>query len=239
VNVPTLIAQAPLADRPDAGSLIVMTEVEGTLLADVDQPAERCLRPLIGEVRKVHGVTTTAGAGPVLAVERGERRSWPDYLADVLTGADPEFRWSEIARHPEVDGGLLAAELDAAMVRVGQLVFPATLSLLHGDLNPYNVFVRNGEIAGIIDWSYARYGDPLFDFARLRMNPFVRANPSAVQIYRSELNLTPDEERCEAFYYVVNLLEYVNWYFLYGEIARVNEQLTLLATEMERGVLAN
>jgi aminoglycoside phosphotransferase (APT) family kinase protein len=239
VNVPTLIAQAPLADRPDAGSLIVMTEVAGTLLADVDQPAERYLRPLIEQMRNVHAVTTTAGAGPVLAVEHGARQSWRDYLVYVLTGQDPEFRWSEIARHPAVDGGLLTRALDAAVVRARELSFPATLSLLHGDLNPYNVFVHDGEISGIIDWSYARYGDPLFDFARLRMNPFVRANPSAVQVYRAELSLTPDSERREAFYYVVNLLEYGNWYFLYGELARVTEQLTLIATEMECGVLAN
>ena len=197
--------------------------MEGTLLADVDQHAERHLGPLIDQIRKVHGVTTTAGAGPVLAVERGERQSWQDYLADVLTGAGSGVPLVGDRASPEVHEGLLDAALDAAVVRVQELTFPATLSLLHGDLNPSNVFVRDGEITGIIDWNYARYGDPLFDFARLRMNPFVRANPSAVQIYRAEAStLTLDQERREAFYYVVNLLEYVNWYFLYGQIARVD-----------------
>jgi aminoglycoside phosphotransferase (APT) family kinase protein len=238
VNVPRLVAQAPLEDHPDAGSLIVMAAVDGVLLADVDQHAERYLRPLIDEMRKVHAVTTTSGAGPVLAVERGARLSWRDYLMAVLTGQDPEFRWSQIARHPKVDGGLLSRALDAAVTRARELVFPTTLSLLHGDLNPYNVFVRDGEITGIIDWSYARYGDPLFDFARLRMNPFVRTNPAAVQEYRAHLNLSAEEATREAFYYVVNLLEYVNWYFLYGELARVREQLALVAAEMERGGLA-
>jgi hygromycin-B 4-O-kinase len=239
VNVPTLVAQAPLADHPDAGSLIVMTAVDGVLLADVDQHAELYLRPLIDDMRKVHAVTTTAGAGPVLAVERGARLSWRDYLMTVLTGHDPEFRWAEIARHPEVDGGLLSRALDAAVTRARELVFPTTLSLLHGDLNPYNVFVRDGEITGIIDWSYARYGDPLFDFARLRMNPFVRANPAAVQEYRAYLNLSAEEATREAFYYLVNLLEYVNWYFLYGQLGRVEEQIMLIATEMKRDGLAN
>ena len=237
VNVPRLIVQAPLEDHPDAGSLIVMTAVDGTLLADVDQHAERYLRPLIDEMRKVHAVTTTAGAGPVLAVERGARLSWRDYLMAVLTGHDPEFRWAEITRHPEVDAGLLSRALDTVVMRAQELVFPTTLSLLHGDLNPYNIFVRDGEITGIIDWSYARYGDPLFDFARLRMNPFVRSNPAAVQEYRAHLNLSAEEASREAFYYVVNLLEYVNWYFLYGDLLRVREQLTLIEVEMERGGL--
>lgn len=156
----------------------------------------------------------------------------------MLTGQDPEFQWSEIARHPDVDDGLLTAALDATVGRAQDLIFPPTLSLLHGDLNPYNVFVRDGEITGIIDWSYARYGDPLFDFARLRMNPFVRANPSAVQEYCAHLNLSAEEARREAFYYLVNLLEYVNWYFLQGELGRVCEQLTLIEAEMERGGFA-
>jgi aminoglycoside phosphotransferase (APT) family kinase protein len=238
VNVPTLIAQAPLEDHPQAGSLIVMTAVDGTLLADVDQHAECYLRPLIDEVRKVHAVTTAAGAGPVLAVERGARLSWRDYLVSVLTGQDPEFRWAEIARHSKVDGGLLSRALGAAVMRARELVFPTTLSLLHGDLNPSNVFVRDGEITGIIDWSYARYGDPLFDFARLRMNRFVRANPSVVQEYHEHLSLSAEEATREAFYYLVNLLEYVNWYFLDGELARVHEQLTLIAAEMESGGFA-
>jgi aminoglycoside phosphotransferase (APT) family kinase protein len=237
VRVPTLIAQAPLQHDPEAGSLMVMTAVEGTLLADVEQHAERYLRPLIDQMRKVHAVTTTAGAGPVLAVERGARQSWRDYLMSMLTGQDPEFQWAEIARHAEVEGGLFRAALDAAVVRTQELVFPEMLSLLHGDVNPYNVFVRDDEISGIIDWSYARYGDPLFDFARLRMNPFVRGNPSALREYSAQLNLSPDETRREAFYYVVNLLEYVNWYFLQGQLGRVQEQITLIAAEMERGSL--
>jgi aminoglycoside phosphotransferase (APT) family kinase protein len=235
--VPALIAQAPLADHPEAGSLIVMTAVEGILLADIPQAPERYLRPLIDEMRKVHEVTAMVGAGPVLEVERGSRHSWRDYLLQVLTGQNPEFRWLEIARHPEIDGDLFSRALDAAVAQAQELDFPTTLNLLHGDLNPYNVFVRGGEITGIIDWSYARYGDPLYDFARLRMNPFVRGNPSAMHEYRSLLNLSPDEARREAFYYVVNLLEYVNWYFLYGELAQSKEQISLIAAEMERGRL--
>ncbi len=238
VRVPHLITQATLQHNPEAGSLIVMTAADGILLADIDDHPERYLRPLVEQMQNVHAVTTTAGAGPVLAVERGVRQSWRDYLVRMLTGQDPEFRWSEIAHYPGVDGELLRAALDAAVVRAQELNFPSPLSLLHGDLNPYNVFVRENQITGIIDWSYARYGDPLFDFARLRMNPFVRRKSAAMDEYRAALNLSPDESKREAFYYAVNLLEYVNWYFLYGELARVAEQLSLIAAEMEGGGLA-
>lgn len=233
IKAPELIAQAPLYGQANTGTLIVMTEAEGSLLADVDRDANRYLRPLIAEMRKVHAVRTAAGAGPVLAVERGSRSSWREYLVSVLTGGDREFRWSEIGRHPTVDRQLLVSALATLAKKAQSLDFPPRLALLHGDLNPYNVFVQDGEIAGIIDWSYARYGDPLFDFARLRMNPLIRASSSAIEEYQALLNLNAEESRREAFYYCFNLLEYVNWYFLQGELARVKEQFDLIRTELK------
>lgn len=40
-------------------------------------------------------------------------------------------------------------------------------SLLHGDLSYNNIIVKNGELAGIIDWEDALFGDPIFDLANL------------------------------------------------------------------------
>src|SRR5215212_10433788 len=95
IHVPALIAQAPLEYNPEAGSLIVMTAVDGVLLADVDDHPERYLGSLIDQMRNVHAVTTSVGAGPVLAVEGGQGQSWRDYLVRMLTRQDPEFQWSE------------------------------------------------------------------------------------------------------------------------------------------------
>jgi aminoglycoside phosphotransferase (APT) family kinase protein len=211
--VPRLLGCKQL-DSPKRGYyLAVMSFVEGALLADVGAP-HRYLAPLISAMRRVHEVTTTQAAGPVLTVAGGSTRSWTDYLLDVLTGADPEFDWSAIARSPWVDAAVLRAALDLARERVKTLPPLPRLSLLHGDLNPYNLFVHGERIAGIIDWSYARFGDPLFDFARLRMNPFVRANPEAIGLYFSLLGLGADGLAREQTYYLFNLVEYVNWYVL-------------------------
>jgi aminoglycoside phosphotransferase (APT) family kinase protein len=105
---------------------------------------------------------------------------------------------------------------------------PPRLSLLHGDLNPYNVFVGNGQITGIIDWSYARFGDELFDYARLRMNPFIRASPEATAAYHALLTLSPAEQAREETYYLVNLIEYVNWYVLDERPEGVRELMGIL-----------
>lgn len=37
--------------------------------------------------------------------------------------------------------------------------------LVHGDLGPEHVLIRDGRVVGVIDWSDARVGDPALDFA--------------------------------------------------------------------------
>jgi aminoglycoside phosphotransferase (APT) family kinase protein len=45
-------------------------------------------------------------------------------------------------------------------------------ALLHGDLGPEHLLVRDGRLAGVIDWSDARLGDPALDYAWLLNGPF-------------------------------------------------------------------
>ena len=46
---------------------------------------------------------------------------------------------------------------------------PWTPAFIHGDLQVDHVFVADGEITGIIDWSEASQGDALFDLATLTL----------------------------------------------------------------------
>ena len=45
-------------------------------------------------------------------------------------------------------------------------------ALLHGDLGPEHLLVREGRLAGVIDWGDARVGDPALDYAWLLNGPF-------------------------------------------------------------------
>ena len=45
-------------------------------------------------------------------------------------------------------------------------------SLLHADLGPEHLLVRDGRLAGVIDWGDARVGDPALDYAWLINGPF-------------------------------------------------------------------
>jgi aminoglycoside phosphotransferase (APT) family kinase protein len=64
-----------------------------------------------------------------------------------------------------------------------------TPTLLHADLGPEHLLVRNGHLAGVIDWGDARIGDPALDYAWLINGPF------------AEWDIDPDVRRRARFYY--------------------------------------
>ena len=45
-------------------------------------------------------------------------------------------------------------------------------TLLHADLGPEHLLVREGRLVGVIDWGDARVGDPALDYAWLLNGPF-------------------------------------------------------------------
>lgn len=45
-------------------------------------------------------------------------------------------------------------------------------ALTHSDLGPTHLLVRDGKLAGVIDWGDARIGDPALDYAWLLNGPF-------------------------------------------------------------------
>jgi aminoglycoside phosphotransferase (APT) family kinase protein len=45
-------------------------------------------------------------------------------------------------------------------------------ALLHADLGPEHLIVRDGRLAGVIDWGDMRVGDPALDYAWLLNGPF-------------------------------------------------------------------
>ena len=45
-------------------------------------------------------------------------------------------------------------------------------AVLHADLGPTHLLVRDGRLAGVIDWGDARVGDPALDYAWLLNGPF-------------------------------------------------------------------
>jgi hypothetical protein len=92
VPVPTLLGHGSIEHDGEQYWLTIMTPAPGALLADIADMAEY-MQPLVSAVRDVHQVTTTKGAGLVLAVEEGKGQSWHKYLDSLLSGSHPDFHW--------------------------------------------------------------------------------------------------------------------------------------------------
>jgi aminoglycoside phosphotransferase len=69
-----------------------------------------------------------------------------------------------------VTTGVLPADLVARNRQVAEAVFrPYTPVFIHGDLQITHVFVDGDVVTGVLDWSEAGQGDPLYDLAILTL----------------------------------------------------------------------
>ncbi|MBC8040406.1 MAG: aminoglycoside phosphotransferase family protein, partial [Opitutaceae bacterium] len=70
----------------------------------------------------------------------------------------------------EINENLRESEIRAALAAYGANV-PRNRSVFrHGDFWPGNVIWQGGEIAAVIDWEEARFGDPLADLSICRLD---------------------------------------------------------------------
>jgi aminoglycoside phosphotransferase (APT) family kinase protein len=89
---------------------------------------------------------------------------WPGRSIDDLEARlDEECAWL-------VANDVLSVDVVARNRALAEAVLrPWTPAFIHGDLQLAHVFVEGDEVTGIIDWSEASCGDPLFDLATLTL----------------------------------------------------------------------
>jgi hygromycin-B 4-O-kinase len=106
-------------------------------------------------------VSMLDGFGAFATDGRGDFAHWRDYLAAI---ADPAvFEWAAVSHivSPETVQPLLE------IVRRLAPKCPDVARLVHGDFGSNNVLAAGGAITGVIDWSEAMLGDPLYDVANI------------------------------------------------------------------------
>jgi aminoglycoside phosphotransferase (APT) family kinase protein len=82
-------------------------------------------------------------------------------------------------RPARLDDALSEAEVRAALTRLWPPASRNEPALLHGDFWPGNTLWHGGELAAVIDWEDAGFGDPLADLAngRLEISMFLGVDP--------------------------------------------------------------
>jgi aminoglycoside phosphotransferase (APT) family kinase protein len=105
-----------------------------------------------------------AAGAAVRALHDAPLPPWPGRSVDELAARlDGECEWLLVNDVLPVDVIKRNRRLAEAALR------PWTPMFIHGDLQLTHVFVDDGEVTGIIDWSEASQGDALFDLASLTL----------------------------------------------------------------------
>ncbi|WP_054311149.1 phosphotransferase [Mesorhizobium sp. 1M-11] len=148
----------------DGHAYCVSRRAAGKTLQDLS-PAE--LPPVVARVDEVmraiaeaplHG---TEGFGRFDANGIGEHESWRGFLAAVADPRRHDWKGCE----PAVERRWVDRHLHLLGVLISQC--PETRGLVHGDFGSNNVLTDSLAITGVIDWSEALFGDPLYDVANI------------------------------------------------------------------------
>ncbi|MBN9221623.1 MAG: aminoglycoside phosphotransferase family protein [Mesorhizobium sp.] len=103
----------------------------------------------------------TDGFGPFDTAGSGGFGSWRDFLMSIDDRR--RYDWGAASRY---------ADTDRVKRIIGQMQTlaadcPEIRRLVHGDFGSNNVVTDQARITGVIDWSEAMFGDPLYDVANI------------------------------------------------------------------------
>lgn len=153
-------------------------EVEAMALAPVPTPEILWRRPPVLALARVRGRALGRLESPSSASARAWQAAgaavrqlhdaplppWPGRVVDELAmRLDEECAWLQTR-------GVLPADVVSRSRRRAEAVLrPWDAAFVHGDLQITHVFVDGDDVAGILDWSEAAPGDPLYDLATLTL----------------------------------------------------------------------
>jgi hygromycin-B 4-O-kinase len=101
------------------------------------------------------------GFGPFDPSGHGKYESWRDFLISI--GDEQRYDWPAIGHMVPYD------EISRLLEHLRRLVeqCPEMRALVHGDFGSNNLLTDGRQITGVIDWSEAAIGDPLYDVANI------------------------------------------------------------------------
>lgn len=150
---------------------------------------------------------------PGLLSKPNRGQSWQEMMLNIFSD---EFDWSEVASREGLDTDLILMSVEKMCEKISKTVFKgAEYSLLHTDFNQRNLFVnpQSHEIAGIIDWEDAMFGDSIYDFARVRMYLWhFDLGSEAIEEYYRFVDFTPEQKELEDLYWLSRVIQYLAWY---------------------------
>jgi aminoglycoside phosphotransferase (APT) family kinase protein len=178
----------------------------------VDQMS-RCIPSMVNNLKKIHEVKSDK-TGFLTEINKGS--SWKEVMLSKFTDASPDLDWKEIVTREGLDSKLLLDSVENIIKKIERTDFiDKDYSLLHTDFNQRNLFVNpdSDEIAAIIDWGETMFGDPIYDFARVRMYIWhFNLSDETLKKYYELLSFTLEQEQLEELYWLSRVIEYLAYY---------------------------
>lgn len=193
---------------------LVMEKIPYPLMEDVsDETKQVYIIPMLEALDEIHKVKSDFAG----SIDKNKKsQSWKKFLEYKYSGEHPWFDWGAIARRKGVDGRLITGLVATIKEEISSASLPEVgYSLLHTDFNQRNLFVdvENHKLAGIIDWSEAIYGDPIYDFCRVHMFMIhFELEDAVLETYFEKLALDSEGQAREKLYLKSLMLDYIAWY---------------------------
>jgi aminoglycoside phosphotransferase (APT) family kinase protein len=171
------VHHASAASPLNGGASLVVTGYQPGLdmaqwTASDERQRARLLRSIGTLVAQLHAIRSEYFSD--FTGVQGRRRAWPDVV---------ELRCREHLDQMVRAGAISAADagqIDDRVVKLARLVGAETAPVLvHRDLHPPNIIVRDGEAAGLVDFDRARIWDRTCEFFKLRRYVFQNGDEHA------------------------------------------------------------
>ncbi|WP_063710549.1 aminoglycoside phosphotransferase family protein [Acaryochloris marina] len=192
VPVPELLAQGP--------QWAILSFLPGQLLTETPDHVEQAATALarLADLKfNTPGQLQTDGS--ITPFDFG---GLSDYMAQQLHHPEVQF-WLGLDGLKRLQR-LLAQEVN----RLKEL--DTSTCLVHGDFNPTNILIQDGQVSGVLDWDYCHSGTPYMDIGNLLRHTPINQHPQIkAGLERGGMKLPPDWQRRAELVDLTSQLEFL------------------------------
>lgn len=154
--------------------------IKGSRLFDLNRQEQIKIVPsVLAFLEKIASIKAPGDLGYGRFDQSGHARfsSWSDFVSSVYN--DDLYGWKNL-EIKKIDPHVIQNAISVLRKNIDCIQIDEAC-LLHGDIGSYNLLTDGVQISGVIDWSLALYGDPLYEAANVlfwnedKLQPLVHA----------------------------------------------------------------
>lgn len=210
IPVPKLIGTFISGER----QVLIFEKINFPLLESI--PVDQMYRYIPSMVRNLKRIHEVKSREAGLLTKTKREGNWREIMLSKFSGTNPSLNWKKIVLRKSLDAKLILKTVDNIIKKIENTEFiDSSYSLLHTDFNQRNLFVNpdSDKIAAIIDWGEAMFGDPIYDFARIRMYIWhFNLGDEIIDNYYKLLSYTAEGKKLDDLYWLIRVIEYLAYY---------------------------